>query len=248
MTPFLTSQDVTNLLAECELLCNHSCKSQGFFLEKNVIKDCICRIEFKRRVKLIAANIPKKHQDFSFEVLSTKFQADNFRALEIMTKYRDKIDSMIEKGIGLYIQGQVGLAKSALSYSILQYAAERGIVCYATRMSKITYLTFQALSDSSARDQMEWILNDVKLLFIDEIEKDFKVGNTQEFSGTRVNEFFSSLYDSKKSLIITSNLPKNDLRQVHADNVVDRFQELADVILVGESFRKANTAIKEILA
>lgn len=245
--PFVKPEEVTALQLACYKLCKEACGRQGYFIKNNKIEDCVCQIEFKRVIQLIAANIPKKHRDFTFEMLSEAFRRENARMLDVLEAYKTKIHRMVENGTGLYVQGQVGLAKSALSYNILQHAVEQGLTVYATRMSKITTLTFQAFSDPVAREQRDWILDDVQLLFIDEIEKDFKIGSTQDFSGTRVNEFFGDIYDNKKALILTSNMSKKELRTVHADNVVDRFQELADIVLVGESYRRPNTAIQEIL-
>jgi len=82
---------------------------------------------------------------------------------------------------------------------------------------------------------------------IDEIEKDYKVGSLDQFAGIQLNEFFSMLYEKKKALIITSNIPKSELRNIHADNVVDRLEELVDIVFTGQSFRKPNIALNTLM-
>jgi DNA replication protein DnaC len=100
--------------------------------------------------------------------------------------------------------------------------------------------------DDNKKDHLNFIKNETKLLLIDEIEKEFSIDDTSRFMGSQVNDFFSHVYDSQKSLIVTSNVPKEELRKVHAFNIIDRLQELIDIVFVGESFRGSGNALQKL--
>lgn len=119
---------------------------------------------------------------------------------------------------------------------------------FCIRMSQLTKLLVENLLNNEVyADRIQWIKDKVSLLMIDEIEKDYKINDPNSFSGSIVNDFFGAIYDSKKSLIVTSNKPKHLLKGIHAGSVIDRLEELADVILIGSSFRGQNEAISQIM-
>ena len=155
---------------------------------------------------------------------------------------------MIDQGVGLYLQGKSGLAKSALAFYMLREAQLQDYECYCIRMSQLTKTVFESLEDPSKREFLRWLKSGVQLLCIDEIDKDYKISSTDGFAGNQINEFFGDIYNSRKAIIVTSNLSKKDLLTVHAPNVVDRLSELADVVFVGESYRKPDAAITKILS
>lgn len=247
--PFLiTKEDVSRLKDETiGKVCKNHCRGCGAFIEDSIIKDCDCVVEFKKRVVLYQVGIPRKYWNFSFSHLASEFSKTNRIPINILKTYCSKLNKAVTEGLGLYIQGAHGLAKTSLSYLVLMEAIEKDIVCYATSMSRLSKLLFK-VDDPDTIELVEWIKKDVQLLVIDEIEKDYKVDQVTSFLGAQVNEFFRSLYDHKKAIIITSNISKKQLKEdkIHADNVVDRFEELIDVILIGNSYRKQEDSLKAL--
>jgi len=229
-------------------VCKNKCGGNGAFLEKGVFYNCSCVIEFEKRLRLIQANIPKKYWDFDLRNLTKEYSDGNKISLNIIKSYTSKIKEMVEKGIGLYVQGASGLAKTALSYYILKEGIKQGVVCYSISMSRLTSLFFE-ISKEDVKSRIDWIVNDVDLLVIDEIEKDYNIDKSNTFIGALVNDFFRSIYDKKKALIITSNLSKKSLKdsKIHATNVIDRFEELVDIVLVGHSYRRQDENLKQII-
>jgi len=228
--------------------CKNKCDGKGAFLKDKVFTNCECVNEFEKRLRLIQANIPKKYWDFDLRNLTKEYSKNNEIPLKIIKNYTDKIKDMVDKGVSLYIQGSHGLAKTALSYYILKEGIKQDVVCYSISMSQLTKLFYEIRLEEN-KNRIEWIKNDVELLVIEEVEKDYNVENATSFIGSFVNDFFRVIYDNKKALIINSNLSKKGLKdsKIHASNVVDRFEELVDIILVGESFRKQDENLKQII-
>jgi DNA replication protein DnaC len=130
----------------------------------------------------------------------------------------------------------------------LKEGIKKEVVCYSISMSQLTKLLYD-VNGAESRNRVDWIKNSVELLVIEEIEKDYKMEQSNTFVGSLVNDFFRVLYDNKKAIIITSNLPKKSLKEskIHADNIIDRFEELVDIILIGNSYRKQDENLKQIL-
>jgi DNA replication protein DnaC len=227
--------------------CKNACGGCGAIIDKGVFLDCVCVKEFSYRVKMLGANIPKKHWDFTFRNLLKNFTTENDIMLKLIKKYCENIDNAVEEGVGLFIQGTSGLAKSALGCYVLKEALKKDVECYFIRMSHLTKLLMESISDPVKKSQVNYIRRKVKLLLIDEIEKDYKVDDMSRFSSVQVNEFFGDIYDQHKALIVTSNITKAKLKEVHASNVVDRMEELIDVVLLGSSFRGQSEALEKLL-
>jgi DNA replication protein DnaC len=245
---FVDPQDVKELKTSIVgILCKGVCNGTGLLIVQGVFVDCICQKEYQNKVKFLVANIPKKYWDFTLRNLTKEFTEENKGALGILQQFREKIEMVTQEGIGLYMQGSVGLAKSALSFHILKNAINKDIVSYSIRMSQLTKLIFDSLRDPKAKDHLEYIKRDVRLLMIDEIEKDYKVGDLSQFQGIQVNDFFGAVYERRKSLIVTSNVPKTGLKGFQAGNVIDRLEELIDVVLTGASYRRSDTALNKLM-
>jgi DNA replication protein DnaC len=248
ITGFIDSTQVIELKQELiGKFCKNACLGAGVLIEKGTFVDCSCVKELTYRIRMYGANIPKKHWDFTFRNLLKNFSGENDIALKLIKKYCEKINDMSQEGIGLFIQGASGLAKSALGCYVLKEALKSDVECYFIRMSHLTKLLMESLSDPIKKDQVEYIRKKVKLLLIDEIEKDFKIDDLSRFSSIQVNEFFGDIYDQHKALIVTSNITKDKLKTIHASNVVDRMEELIDVILIGSSFRGQSDALERLL-
>lgn len=229
--------------------CKGKCGGSGALLSGGVFSDCDCVKEFNVQLAYTSANIPKKYWGFSYRNLLKTFEEANQISLNIIKSYTQNVNDMVSEGVGLYIEGESGLAKSSLGCYILKEGVRREEVCCCIRMSQLSKMlvenSFKKDPDIEAR--LSWIKKNVSLLMIDEIDKEYKVDNPNSYQGSVVNDFFGYIYDSKKALIVTSNKPKAELQGIHADNVIDRLEELVDIIVVGTSFRGQNEALTKIL-
>lgn len=250
ISPYITAEVVEELREKIiGKFCKGKCGGSGTVYEKGIFFDCTCVKEFSKHLAYTAANIPRKYWDFSFRNLLKSFEDNNVISLKIIENYTSNISNMIEEGIGLYIEGEPGLAKSSLGCYILKAGVKAGHTSFCIRMSQLSKMLIENSfkRDEEVNTKITWIKKHVSLLMIDEIDKEYKVDNPNSYSGSVVNDFFGYVYDSKKSLIVTSNRPKQALKGIHADNVIDRLEELADIIIVGTSFRGQNETLMKIL-
>jgi len=228
---------------------NCKCDGSGGIFKDGSIQDCICMKKFKWTIKMLNAGIPKRYWEFDLKKdLTKKFKEENEKSVKILTRYGEDVKLMIQQGVGLYIEGAKGIAKSASAYWILKEALKHDIICYATRMSTISDLLRGTIDNKDSEDIISWMEEKVELLMIDEIEKDNKASDLKSMTGTWVNEFFSNLYNRNVSLLIVSNVSSKLLEGSQAQNIVDRFKELIQVVMIGDSYRSATKAEKLLLS
>lgn len=247
---FIRPEDVKRLkLEHIGKTCNNKCNGTGTFLESNHWTDCECVLAFRHQIELLSANIPKKFWSFTLADLNEKFKNDNKDSLQIIYKFYELFEESLKEGVGLYLQGVSGLAKTAIASDILRYGLNHNKVGYFIHMSEIPKMLMREDIDGN-KEKLKWILDDVEILVIDEVEKVYKLDNTTtSLAGTQFNEYFRKLYDSNKTIIVTSNMSKQHLKDsgAHADNILDRLNALIDVIFTGDSFRNQNNTILQLL-
>ncbi len=225
------------------------CDGSGGVIEDRKIVDCKCMVDFKWAVKMLNSGIPKRYWDFDINKdLLKKFREKNEKSLKIINSYSKNIKDMVRDGIGLYIEGLGGTAKTAAAYWILKEALKVGVSCYALRMSQLSNLLRDTIDSKDFEDLILWLEEEVELLMVDEIEKDSKAADLNTMTGVWVNEFFNNFYNRKASLIVVSNVGIDKLDASQASNTVDRFKELVEVVMTGDSFRSSKSAEKLILS
>ena len=202
-----------------------------------IFEDCPCVAKDSWTYKLDMSNVAEKYRDFEISQLSAQFRKDNKDDLNLVFEYINDLAVNIKGGRGLFFQSDPGLAKSSLAVYIVKKAISLGFSCYTGRMSRYMSLKFSALRDPDAKELVDRLIYDTNLLVVEEIEKVFMSGNNDAMTEILVSEFFGELYDQKKALIVTSNLPRKGLGKLPS-HILDRFDEMiTDIVFVGESFR-----------
>lgn len=226
------------------ILCGNVCNGAGSMVVDGYISNCMCLVEFTRRTRYVSAGIPEKYWEFTYDNLLPEFKDTNKEILQILKMYGIKLHEMVLAGHGLYIQGASGLAKSALSALTAKDAVSKGIVTYFTSMSQLTKLIMGANTSETDKLKLKWLVKRVKLLIVDEIDKDHNISNAQAYAGSHVNDFFRTMYEKKRTMIITSNVPRDELvkSNIQSGNLVDRFEELLPITITGKSFRQPPSA------
>jgi DNA replication protein DnaC len=221
--------------------------TRGIVVEDGKIVNCECITEFRNLRILAEANVPLKHWTFDFRNLSQDFQKKNDKELGVLRKYVENIDRNIQECNSLYLQGESGLAKSAIASYILRKAVQVGFAGYMVRLSKVTAAMFNQYTDEKASALVKFLQTSVQIVVVDEVDKEYGVVSASSAAGVKVAEIFGDWYDRKVTMICTANKPKNQLVGILSSSVIDRINESTDIILIGESFRKSSHSDVRIL-
>lgn len=211
-----------------------------FMIIYPMLTRCYCIDKISKEVELIRANIPTQYRGFDLRNLTDEFINKNKEMVEKVKKFKDNIVENIEGGKSLWFMSSPGLGKSSLISVILKAAVRAGKTAYFDRASHLLALKFEALRDPVAKKKVDYLINEVDILAIEELEKIYLV-NDSSFGTHLFYEFLSDLYDSKKSLLISSNEPKETVEMRFPTYIRDRMVHISRIALYGSSERKRPT-------
>lgn len=225
--------------SSCEI-----CGGSGVLISKDANKvtlsDCKCIEKVAKEIALIKANIPKQYRTFDLRNLTKKFAKQNASQIRVVKKYIEHLNENIDNGNGIWFVSAPGLGKSSMISYILKEAMEQGHTAYFERASHIHSLKFAALRDTGAKTTLNYIVDDVEIMAVEELEKIYLI-NDAALANQLFFEFLSDLYDTKKALLISTNIPRPLAESKFPTYIVDRFRSLKTVIFQGESERVDKT-------
>lgn len=199
--------------------------------------DCDCVKKISSEISYIRAHIPKQYRDFDFDGLTESFLNKNKKSMDKIRSYIEDLKDNIENGKGMWMSSAPGLAKSSIIVHILKKAMNIGKLVYFDRASHLVTLKFEALRDMRARDRINYIIDEVDILAIEEIEKVY-LSNNDAMNNQLFFEFLSDVYDSDKAILISSNIPPDEVESKYPSYVRDRLRNLDTVVFIGTSGRK----------
>jgi len=143
---------------------------------------------------------------------------------EHLPSYDEIIDWMVDtRGRGLMLMGECGLGKS----TILNYVIP---AIFRTRTNKV-------LRSIPAKELAAVERNVAPFIIIDDLGTE-SIKNDYGTKIDAVADAISYAEDSSKTLLITTNLSPNSLKERYDERTLDRLRKCKVVIIKGKSFRK----------
>lgn len=196
------------------------------------LEDCSCVKKSVEEYQYEKANIPRQYWDFSFESLNDKFMERNAAQFKIVEEYSKNLRDNITNGNGLWFCSATGLGKSTVIVSILKLALQQGYRSYFIRTSKAVGAKFDALRNYQSADLINYIVDSVHILALEEIDKVF-LSNDAAMNNQLYYEFLSEIYESKKALLVSSNTLPKEVMKKYPTFIQDRLRSLVPVVFVG---------------
>ena len=143
---------------------------------------------------------------------------------EHLPAYDEIIDWMVDtRGRGLMLMGECGLGKS----TILNYVIP---AIFRTKTNKV-------LRSVAAKELAAVEKNVAPFIIIDDLGTE-SIKNDYGTKIDAVADAISYAEDSSKTLLITTNLSPNSLKERYDERTLDRLRKCKVVIIKGKSFRK----------
>lgn len=152
----------------------------------------------------------------------------NYKAFELAQKY--VVHKAWEQGGWLIMYGGFGLGKTHLLAAIIREAILNGAFAIFTSLAKISTYEFETAKSKLSQ------LSEYNLVGID----DFGVESSQNWLTPHIFKLFDDLNESKKGLVMTTNMSLQGLQELLGDRIADRISQHAIAVeLIGESMRKS---------
>lgn len=202
---------------------------------------CSCVSDFRLEFKKVKANIPSRYRS------STLDQITHPQTVEARAKLKDyvsKLDLHKENGMGLFIYGSTGLAKTSQASAILSEALKKNCTGYFTTLDKCVSLYTGGWRDENLKEQFEELILSTDFLVLDE------VGNESRLNIQLVKNCFNDVIRQRSNnllvTIVTSNLYFSKIKEVYGDEVYSILHESCiPVEFKGIDFRQGISQVGE---
>jgi DNA replication protein DnaC len=218
------------------------CDGSGWLLdeESNVARPCRCR---ERRInraqsRRIGTGIPKRFRGVSFE--RRPICDLDPEVLRHVRRFVDRIDQNLDEGRGLWFFGDVGTGKTSLAMLVSKAALESGHAVAIYSVPRLLADIKETYEDDSGRSYADLFrrLCEVDLLHLDDLGAEKRTEWVLEQLYSIVNE----RWQNERSIIVTSNLGLDELREQIGLRTVSRLEEVCGpaIPIMGRDLRIAS--------
>ena len=214
------------------------CDGSGWIVgPENVARPCECResLVAKRRARGVSSVIPRRFRDASFEL--ARNDGITPAVLDAVREFTEQIEERLETGKGLWLMGDVGTGKTTLAMLVSKSAAEAGrtVAIYSLpRLLARIRRTYDGEPGEDSYLQFFDRLTSVDLLHIDDLGAEKRSDWVLEQLYAIVDE----RYQSQRSMVVTSNLDYEQLKEQIGPRVVSRLTEMCEELpLHGDDLR-----------
>ena len=186
------------------------CDGSGFVIdeERGIAVDCRCRPAriAAARVRALEGRVPRKYRDVSF---------DRFPVTEIappivreVRRFTDQIDARVDAGRGIWFVGDTGTGKTTLAMLVSKAAMEANRTVAIYSLPRLMNLLRDAIESENGLLGLLDRLASVDVLHLDDLGVEHRTDWAIEQLYTIVN----TRYEDQRSLILTSNVEAEDLK------------------------------------
>ncbi len=203
------------------------CDGSGFVIDEasNTATDCDCRAGriAGARTRSLAGRIPRRYRGVSFDRPPVSDIArtapDQIRAVR---RYAQGIEENLNRGRGLWIQGDVGTGKTTLAMLVSKAALDAGRSVAIYSLPRLLNLLRESMdSEGGMLDFMDR-LGAVDLLHIDDLGAEHQTDWVLEQLYSIVN----ARYEAERAIVATTNLMPDELDERLGARTVSRLVEI----------------------
>jgi DNA replication protein DnaC len=221
--------------------CPHdACDGSGFVLDEheNTAYPCRCREARIARVRSrsLSGIIPRRFRGVSFDRPPvTHISPPVVRAVR---EYVRHLDDRLDAGRGLWFEGDVGTGKTTLAMLVSKAALDAGRTVAIYSLPRLLAEIRTTFDDATQRTYTDLLdrLAGVDLLHLDDVGAE----KTSPWVLEQLYAIVNTRYEDERSVVITTNLDREELAEQIGARTVSRLSETCDVLpLYGADARLA---------
>lgn len=202
------------------------CDGSGFLYDEDARKarDCTCRPRrlARRKARKLAGVIPRRYQGVSFDRQPVTLIEPT--VVREVRKYVDTLEQNLAEGKGIWFEGDVGTGKTTLAMLISAEALRQGhsVAIYSLpRLLGLLRETFKDDSEASLATLLDRLAA-VELLHVDDVGAE----QTSPWVLEQLYTIVNTRYEDGRAIVLTTNLPPDELRKQIGERTVSRITEM----------------------
>ncbi len=225
-----------------------ACDGSGWILgPEDVARPCGCREQKLNRARSrgVASVIPPRYRGVSFDRPPVSDMARDLTTKGAVVEVRSFIDELNERldtGRGLWLFGDTGTGKTTLAMLVSKAALEAGHSVAIYSLPKLLARIRRTYESEPGGDSYLSFferLTSVDLLHIDDLGAEKRSDWVLEQLYALINE----RYETQRSVLITTNLPHDELEEQIGSRTVSRLSQICDEVpLFGDDRRYGKDA------
>ncbi len=202
------------------------CDGSGFLYDEASRRatDCSCRPRriARRKARKLAGVIPRRYQGVSFDRAPVTHMEPN--VVRAVRRHVDTLDAQLAEGRGIWFRGDVGTGKTTLAMLVSAEALRTGHSVAIYSLPRLLGLLRETFNDESEASLSELLdrLAAVELLHIDDVGAE----QTSPWVLEQLYTIVNTRYEDRRSVVITTNLNVEELREQIGDRTVSRLVEM----------------------
>jgi DNA replication protein DnaC len=211
---FMNTVDQQYLLKKKTAFISNCIKCKGLNLS------CDCYPQYFLEVAKVNAGIPIKYREFTLAKINFP---ESQEVVKKVATYIQALPDHRDHGLGMYLWGNTGNAKTAMSCVILIEALKKGYSAYFTDLIKcMSFITAGWTDDEVKADFTKRILNS-QFLVIDDVGKEYK--SRTGFTEAHFDMIFRERANNLLPTILTSNLSPTNIATDYGKRLLSIFYE-----------------------
>jgi DNA replication protein DnaC len=217
------------------------CDGSGFLVDEqaHVARDCDCRPAriAQARTRSLAARIPKRYRGVSFDRAPvTDIALSAPEQVAIVRRYVGAVQDNLDRGRGLWIQGDVGTGKTTLAMLVSKAAltAGRSVAIYS--LPRLLNLLRESIESHDGLRSFLDRLTAVDLLHLDDLGAE----NRTDWVLEQLYSIVNARYEAERAIVATTNVMPDELSERLGARTVSRLVEICGELipLYGEDRRR----------
>lgn len=211
------------------------CDGSGWILgPEDVARPCDCRAARLNRGhnRGISSVIPARYRGVSFDRPPIADMARDLEARAALAEvhtFIDGLDQRLAEGRGLWLSGKTGTGKTTLAMLVSKTALESGKSVAIYSLPKLLARIRRTYDSEPGGDSYLSLfdkLTSVDLLHIDDLGAEKRSDWVLEQLYALINE----RYETERSMLVTTNLEHDQLKEQIGPRTVSRLSEICDVV------------------
>jgi len=184
------------------------------------------------------ANIPEKYFKFEFDIIKNKWLYDNANKEPVskIETYLNSLEQAAEKGVGLYLHGPHGVAKTTIATIILKKAISLKYRCFFAKSTEIVEFARSGWKNEERKIFFDYVTSAVDFFVIDDVARLIDATDVERI---HIDKIFTKRDDSNLVTIMTANIAIEENKEVFGEALYSNFKErLIPIKFSGTDYRK----------